>query len=210
MRLLEHPVTVLILANAIGGIAFLTAHHFNNEKDAISSGLTAATFVVLFWYTWETRTLRKVAQRQLGESLRQTENANRPVVTLEFATVPEGRYLAPTLAFHNIGTAPAFNIVIDCTSISPDVTIGIKPCHALGANCKEDGFVEFYDKTEDLKNIFSTESDIGRYLHEHCGAGTYSMRMRYEGPDGLHYETRIMMHFPFDLRWFTFQSYAKL
>ena len=82
--------------------------------------LTAATLLVLIWYTIETYKLRKAAQAQV-------ETATMPMVVFQSCTVEvekpygigSGEVYRPLV--RNLGTGPAFNVIIQPIQVADRV-----------------------------------------------------------------------------------------
>lgn len=76
----------------------------NNIIGVINIVVLFLTFIVIIWYSWETRQLRKVTQKQLELNI-------LPILSVEQIT--------DKLIIKNIGKSPALNVAIDSIKDRP-------------------------------------------------------------------------------------------
>lgn len=72
----------------------------------VTTAVTAATLIVLIWYTVETQRLRREAQRQ-------NENSIMPIVMFQSVSVRGQHLTVSRPVIRNLGSGPAFNVSVD-------------------------------------------------------------------------------------------------
>ncbi|MGJ5813673.1 hypothetical protein [Paludibaculum fermentans] len=189
---------VPLLAVGVGAVAYFLVSWKLIDKDALYVAASVSTFLIVGWYTWETNQLRKATQRQLetsmmqlAESQRQTEVAQRPILTLEVVSIDFGGTSIESVGLCNLGDGPAFNISSSVLKIgNAEVTFDAR------------SFVRANDKAQ----IFALWSpaagggptklwwqELQRELRKAGQRGRSELELTYESVDQTRYRTFCTM-----------------
>jgi len=145
----------------------------------ISTIALVITMVVIIFYAFETRKLRK-------ETVKQTELSQRPYVIL----IHTGSGL---LSFENIGLSHALDVSIDIQHMDVFL-VRFQPCHLVRKGQKVKAGFLLIGKDAEAKEItkgFGSENIGFPFFETHENIKDYPLTVRYENIEGTRYYTRL-------------------
>jgi hypothetical protein len=132
--------------------------------------LTAAAFLVLTWYTWETRKLRM-------EAARQNEASFLPILVLELP-VPEAAAETDDVLVRNVGRGPAFRVTAN-PSLDEELTVRFGEVPLLESGGRAPLPMELLERQERVSHQPGT-TGLARFIEEGRLPGEFTIALQYE------------------------------
>ncbi len=148
--------------------------------------LTLATLGVLIWYSFETKRLRVATQELLSETRRQNQKHTMPVVTLEYDLFNKGHGEYRKFVIRNLGSGPAFNVVIAPFQLN-GATYSFR--HPLSIAGNEQEVVTVVAVRGKVTSEIRKVADFEGLLLQHGPFLSHPLKIVYFGMDGNAYQT---------------------